>query len=377
MSEFLTPGVFVEETSFRSRSIEGVPTSTLGITGRTLDGNVAEPVLVTSLTDYERTFGGLSWPSGEPILLAQAVRAFFDNGGTRAYVTRIDDAGGVSVSALKAGLDALVPVDDIAIVACPDTVALSPDDQRLAVQNLLDHCQSSRYRFAVVDPPANASVTDVRAFRAQFDSKYGALYFPWVVRTDGGTTTTLPPSGFVAGIFARTDIERGVHKAPTSEVVNGISGLAFDVDLRTQDILNPEGIDVLRSFTGRGIRIWGARTLSTDPEWKYVNLRRLVAYLEHSIDKGTQWAVFEPNDEKLWAAIRRVIEDFLLTTWQSGALLGTTPEQAFFVRCDRTTMTQNDLDNGRLVCVVGVAPVKPAEFVIIRIGQWTADRKDS
>jgi uncharacterized protein len=185
----------------------------------------------------------------------------------------------------------------------------------------------------------------------------------------------LPPSGFIAGIYARNDINRAVYKAPANEVIN--SALSFErlLNKSQQDILNPEGINCLRFFEGRGFLVWGARLISSDPEWKYVNLRRYFAYLERSLDRGTQWAVFEPNGEALWANVRRTIEDFLLNEWQSGALLGDKPEKAYFVRCDRSTMTQNDLDNGRLICLIGLAPLKPAEFVVFRIGQWTADRK--
>jgi hypothetical protein len=183
----------------------------------------------------------------------------------------------------------------------------------------------------------------------------------------------LPPSGFVTGIYARSDIARGVFKAPANEVVRGLTKFEININKPRQDVLNPEGINALRFFEGRGNRVWGARTISSDPEWKYVNVRRLFIYLEHSIDKGTQWAVFEPNNERLWANIRSTIEDFLLVQWKQGALMGAKPEQAYFVRCDRTTMTQNDLDNGRLICLIGVAPTYPAEFVIFRIGQWTAD----
>jgi phage tail sheath protein FI len=190
-------------------------------------------------------------------------------------------------------------------------------------------------------------------------------------------TLQLPSSGFTAGIYARSDINRGVHKAPANEVVLGITKFMQNVTYARQAVLNPEGINALRFFPGRSNRVWGARTMSSDPEWKYVNVRRLFIYLEHSIDKSTQWAVFEPNNEALWANIRQAISDFLLVTWRSGALMGTKPEEAFFVRCDRTTMTQNDLDNGRLICLIGVAPTYPAEFVIFRIGQWTADAQQS
>jgi len=213
--------------------------------------------------------------------------------------------------------------------------------------------------------------------RAKYDSSYAAFYFPWVTILDpvSHKEINLPPSGFVTGIYARNDINRAVYKAPANEVVTLALGFETTSNKAQQDILNPLGINCFRSFEDRGLRLWGARTISSDPEWKYVNLRRYFAYLEHSIDKGTQWAVFEPNGDPLWANVRRTISDFLLNEWQNGALLGDKPEKAYFVRCDRSTMTQNDLDNGRLVCLIGVAPLRPAEFVIFRIGQWTADAK--
>jgi hypothetical protein len=186
----------------------------------------------------------------------------------------------------------------------------------------------------------------------------------------------LPPSGFICGIYARNDIERGVFKAPANEVVRGALRFERDVSFGEQEMLNPLGVNCLRFFPGRGYRVWGARTASSDPEWKYVNIRRYFNYLEASIDRGTQWAVFEPNGERLWANIRTTVSDFLYNEWVTGALLGTRPEEAFFVRCDRSTMTQNDLDNGRLVCLIGVAALKPAEFVIFRIGQKTADARE-
>jgi phage tail sheath protein FI len=250
------------------------------------------------------------------------------------------------------------------------------------VDALIGHCERLRYRMAIVDPPPDQSISGIRQFRSQFDSTYAALYYPWLeildpnARPDPGTPPPripLPPSGFVAGIYARSDIERGVHKAPANEVLLGLTRFQANVTFDRQAVLNPEGINALRFFEGRANRVWGARTMSSDPEWKYVNVRRLFIYLEHSIDKATQWAVFEPNNERLWASIRQTIEDFLRVVWRSGALMGTRAEEAFFVRCDRTTMSQNDLDNGRLICLIGVAPTYPAEFVIFRIGQWTAD----
>jgi phage tail sheath protein FI len=218
------------------------------------------------------------------------------------------------------------------------------------------------------------------------DSTYAAVYYPWIRIYDPliRDTRLVPPGGHVAGIIARTDIERGVHKAPANEVVRGIltrdlnsskKPVEFQVSKGQHDILNPQGINVIRDFRadGRSIRVWGARTTSSDPEWKYVNVRRLFLFVEESIDEGTQWVVFEPNHEPTWAAVRRNITNFLISVWRSGALMGLTQDEAFFVKCDRTTMTQDDIDNGRLICYIGIAPVKPAEFVIFRISQKTLE----
>jgi hypothetical protein len=275
------------------------------------------------------------------------------------------------------GLASLAENEDIAIVAAPGSAALATADERQAVANaLITHCETLRYRFAILAGPAAADQAEIREVRGKLDSKYAALYYPWlVVGAPGGARETLllSPEGAMAGVYARSDIERGVHKAPANETVRGVLRFSRNVVKGEQDVLNPEGINCLRFFEGRGYRVWGARTISSDPEWIYVNVRRLFIYLEHSIDRSTQWAVFEPNNEELWLKIRLTIEGFLYDEWRKGALLGARPEDAFFVRCDRTTMSQSDLDNGRLICLIGVAPTKPAEFVIFRIGQWTAD----
>jgi phage tail sheath protein FI len=278
------------------------------------------------------------------------------------------------------GLKQFESIEDISIVAGPGSTWKASDrsDDVAAITNLLiAHAEKMRYRIAVLDSHEGMKIGDVRKLKAKLDSKYAALYYPWVTVFDPVTRRplNLPPSGFVAGIYARNDTERAVYKAPANEVVRGAIGFETLINTAQQEVLNPEGINAFRFFEGRGNRLWGARTISSDPEWKYVNIRRYFAYLERSIDKGTQWAVFEPNGEALWANVRATIRDFLINEWASGALLGDKPEKAFFVRCDRSTMTQNDLDNGRLVCLIGVAPLKPAEFVIFRIGQWTADQK--
>ena len=243
---------------------------------------------------------------------------------------------------------------------------------------LIAHAQRMRYRIAVLDSGDEQDLTQVQALRAAFDSKHAALYYPWVRIFDPVTQQeiSLPPSGFVAGIYARNDITRAVYKAPANEVVTLALGFERTLNKAQQEVLNPKGINCFRYFEGRGNRLWGARTISSDPEWKYVNLRRYFAYLERSIDVGTQWAVFEPNGPALWANVRRTVSDFLFNEFTLGAYIGDKPETSYFVRCDRSTMTQNDIDNGRLVCLVGVAVVKPAEFVIFRIGQWTATAKN-
>jgi phage tail sheath protein FI len=295
------------------------------------------------------------------------------------------DADPDDITKKATGLKALAEVDDIAIVAMPDAADMDEEDKVfVATQYLIRHAEDCRYRIAVVDGPKNASLNRIRSFRGNFDSKYAALYHPWIEILDPngppapGVPTPhlfLPPSGFVAGIYARNDITRGVYKAPANEVVYGLTRFEMNINQGRNEVLNPEHINALRFFPGRGNRVWGARTLSSDPEWLYVNVRRLFIYLEHSIDKATQWAVFEPNGEALWRNITRTVSDFLEVQWRNGALMGSTPDEAFFVLCDRSTMTQNDLDNGRLICLIGVAPVKPAEFVIFRIGQWTAAAK--
>ena len=293
------------------------------------------------------------------------------------YEGRANPAAG-----FKTGLHQWEDVEDLSIVAAPGSTAKydSESDRRQVIDTLnllIRHAERMRYRIAALDSPPAQGLAEIQEFRARFDSKHAALYYPWVTVLDpvSQQKLNLPPSGFVVGIYARNDIERAVWKAPANEVVALAIGFEQMLNKSQQELLNPLGINCFRFFEGRGFRLWGARTISSDPEWKYVNLRRYFNYLERSIDRGTQWTVFEPNGETLWGNVRRTIEDFLLNEWQSGALLGDKPEKAFFVKCDRSTMNQNDLDQGRLICEIGVAPLRPAEFVIFRIGQWTADRK--
>jgi hypothetical protein len=300
--------------------------------------------------------------------------------GAEPEVGEYEGIGGEPTSKVKSGFKALEDIEEVSIVAAPGSTFnfQTRQPQALAIVNaLISHATRMKYRIAVVDSGDKQSIADVRDMRGKMDSTYAAFYFPWIKIVDPVTLDEIdiPPSGSVAGIYARNDINRGVYKAPANEVVETAVSLELIMNKAQQDILNPLGINCFRFFEGRGFRLWGARTTSSDPEWKYVNLRRYFAYLERSLDRGTQWAVFEPNGERLWANMRLTIADFLFNEWTNGALLGDRPEKAYFVKCDRSTMTQNDLDNGRLVCLVGVAPLRPAEYVIIRIGQFTADRK--
>jgi phage tail sheath protein FI len=314
-------------------------------------------------------------------------RYIFQLGETRPGVTSVAGADGDAPDATayagetdeingSTGFAALENIEDVSIVMAPAAASSGEVTHQGVVSEMQKHCAKMRYRVGIVDAREGMALSEVRDFASQFDDSRLALYYPWVVTTDPTRTRetiNLPPAGFMAGIYANTDVQRGVHKAPANEVVRGALRFAQDINRFQQELLNPNGINCLRSFPGRGHRVWGGRTLSSDPEWKYINVRRYFLFLERSIEKSTQWAVFEPNGEALWANIRTTIEDFLYNEWRNGHLLGESPKEAFFVRCDRSTMTQNDLDNGRLVCQIGVAPLRPAEFVIFRISQKTAD----
>ena len=359
MPEYTHPGVYIEEIARGPRPIEGVPTSTAAFLGETEKGPLT-PQLVNSYEDFQRAFGGV-FAAGK--FLPHAVNGFFENGGKRAYVCRVV---GNNFNEVLAALEALPA---ISLVYAPN----APADVAKAV---VAHCQKMRYRFAVIDCEAGQGVAaNPNPLASVAGSSYGAFYYPWIFTAEpgSGTRTLTPPGGHVLGIYARSDTERGVFKAPSNEVVLGALDVEFNVTEAIQDVLNPKGVNVIRKFPGRGIRVWGARTMAPDAELKYVNVRRLLIYLERSIEQGTQWAVFEPNDERLWGRVSDTIRQFLRAQWRDGALQGRTEEDAFFIKCDRSTMTQDDILNGRLICQVGVALVRPAEFVIFRIFQRTLE----
>jgi phage tail sheath protein FI len=281
----------------------------------------------------------------------------------------------------RSGVEGLEVMDDVTMLIVPDLMSKPPGgelnlDQVKAVQTaMIAHCERLGDRVAILDPPPNATPQEIKEWRmniAGYDSSYAALYYPWVQVDDPilNRPIFIPPSGHVAGIWARNDNTRGVHKAPANEVVLGATGLAYNTTKGEQDTLNPNGVNCIRAFPGRGIRVWGARTLSSNPSWRYINVRRLFNFVEKSIENGTQWVVFEPNDMMLWARVRRDVGAFLSTVWSSGALFGASPTQAFYVKCDEELNPSESRDLGRLIIEIGMSPVKPAEFVIFRISQW-------
>lgn len=326
--------------------------------------------------------GQLARPEAQTVTLAPPAQvpvpaAAPQPGGSAA----LEPARFIGDSADRTGFGGLEAFDEISMVAVPDLMGayqkgLIDAEQVKAVQlGLIAHCELMGDRMAILDPPPSLNARDVRKWRmetAGYDSRYAALYYPWIKSFDPATgqTRTVPPSGHMAGVWARNDSERGVHKAPANEIVRGAVDLELQITRGEQDLLNPIGVNCVRAFPGRGIRVWGARTLASDPAWRYLNVRRYFNYLEESILVGTQWVVFEPNDDSLWARIRRNISSFLVNEWRQGALFGQRAEDAFYVKCDAETNPPESVDLGRVVCEIGIAPVKPAEFVVFRLAQF-------
>lgn len=282
----------------------------------------------------------------------------------------------------RSGFAALEAVEEVTMLCVPDLMsayqqgAIDLDTVQAVQTAMIAHCELMGDRIAILDPPPGFNAQQIKEWRvdkARYDSMYATLYWPWIqtMNPATGRLSFIPPSGHVAGIWGRNDDTRGVHKAPANEVIRGVVDIEINITRNEHDLLNPEGINCIRAFPGRGIRVWGARTLSSDPAWRYLNVRRLFNYLEETILSGTNWVVFEPNDEALWAKIRRTISAFLVQEWRSGALFGSTPDEAFYVKCDSETNPSEGIDAGQVVCEIGVAPVKPAEFVIFRLAQFS------
>ncbi|MER5747011.1 phage tail sheath family protein [Streptomyces sp. NPDC002225] len=348
------------------------------VTTKRSKDNIATRVNATSeLIEVRETVRGAAPAKPEPqsVTLAPAVPAP-DGTGTLTPELYVGDPD------RRTGIGGLEAVEEITTVAAPDLMSayqrglLDLESVISVQQGIITHCELMGDRVAVLDAPPGLSPQQILAWRtgsANFDSKYATLYYPWirVADTASGRSRLVPPSGHVAGVWARNDESRGVHKAPANEVVRGAVALQTQLTKGEHDLLNPVGVNCIRSFPGRGIRVWGARTLASDPAWRYLNVRRLFNYLEESILTGTQWVVFEPNDDALWARIRRTVSAFLVNEWRKGALFGLTPEEAFFVKCDRETNPPESIDAGQVICEIGVAPVRPAEFVVFRLSQLT------
>ncbi|HYV47627.1 MAG TPA: phage tail sheath C-terminal domain-containing protein [Myxococcaceae bacterium] len=394
MPVHLTPGVYVEEISRGPKPIEMVGSSVCAFMGVTPDP-AAYPHRPKAINNWSQ-FVKLFAPGEKPksTRLAQAVYAFFNNGGSRCFVLNVGESGSIAgrvADGQRQGIAALEPVEEVALVAAPG-YADAP-----SYETLLGFCERTKRCFAILDcpeelesfealatvatadatPPAGRPATrtapgsgETPGYRGR-KSSYGAYYAPWVTYPDPFDTDVLiniPPSGAMAGIYARVDAERGVHKAPANEAVVGCSNLAYQITREDQGPLNQAGVNVIRHFPSEGTRVWGARTLD-DGEWRYINVRRLFIMVRESIVRHTNWVVFEPNDVTLWGSVKRDLSHFLTRLWRDGALMGRTPQEAFFVKCDHETNPPEVIDAGEVRVVVGIAPVKPAEFVIFQIGQ--------
>ena len=398
MGSLTTPGIYVQEVPAGPRPIEAVGTSTAAFVGaaQVEDAFPGQPQVVNNWSQYVTKFMPTNRLERQNNALSHGVYSFFENGGSFCYVV---NTGGDA--AIQPALDALRTYDDVAIVAAPGMTDVATHEA------VLTHCEQARDRVAILD--IRKDITDVNQLtevetaeagdaeggsgkrsgakaRAADDggpsagaarpraSDYGTAYWPWITVLDifDSTLVDIAPSGAMAGIWARVDGLRGVHKAPANEPVNGALGLSYRMTRDEQGILNSNGVNGIRVFAREGIRVWGARTLSADPEWRYVSVRRLFNMVEESIEEGTNWIAFEPNDRTLWKHVRRDVGAFLTRVWRDGALMGATPEEAFFVKCDEETNPPDVIDAGELVAVIGLAPVKPAEFIVFQISQSTA-----
>ena len=391
MPTYMTPGIYMEEISGGTRPIMAVGTSTAAFLGvaPAAGKHLNEPVAVSNWSQFVREFVEEDSPSTD---LARAVFGFFNNGGSRCYVLNVGKGNPIAGDERKrTGISALETVDEARIIAAPGYTDI------LSYEALISHCEKMKNRFAILDSPvqvdnldalkkvgtAGVSVgeedeeikksTSDHAFRPR-ETDCAAFYFPWITARDplsSGSIVKTPPSGHLAGVYARADATRGVHKAPANEPIRGALDLCYKVTREEQGELNAAGVNCIRFFPDSGIRVWGARTLAPEAsEWRYISVRRLFNMIEESIERGTSWTVFESNDPRTWKSIERDIRAFLTLVWRDGALKGATPEQAFFVKCDEETNPPEVIDAGRLVTEIGIAPVKPAEFIIFRIFQW-------
>ena len=405
---YASPGVYVEEANQRSRTIEAATTSVAAFVGisaeasrkeidpstgkrQVVESLLNQVILVTNWAHYVDFFGSFVANT----YLTDSIYNYFANGGGPCYVTSIyaiNEAGTAKRPYLNAidfigniqdrtGLKGLEVLDIINLIICPDTF-YGYDGSNEAVERvkliqmeMVAHCEQAHFRFALLDTPPGLNVQEAEAWREEilgFDTTHAALYYPWVEIPNlaGAGTKFIPPSGLIAGIYHRSDETYGVHKAPANEIMRGVVGLEVLVSQEEQGRLNPIGINCIRAFPGLGIRVWGARTLSRNSAWRYINVRRLFNMIGESLDLGLQWVVFEPNNRLLWAFIRRDVTVFLRRVWQSGALIGDSQDEAFYVKIDDEVNPPEIRELGQLIIEIGVAPVKPAEYIVLRLSQW-------
>jgi len=387
-SLYKSPGVHIESAGDRYIPLERVETGVTAFLGVTAQGPRQVPTRVGSFEQYEKVFGA------SDSYMTHALRGFFDNGGRTAYVLNVDSGtfdptpddfiGQQGVE--ERGLLALERIDDVDLVVAPDlmfqykrSVGFQEPEHVLAVQRaMVEHCEKMHERFCLLDALPGHDLKEALEWRSHFDSSHASFYFPWIkVRMGEEVLAPIPPSGHIAGMIARTDQVEGVHRAPANQALQGLVDVAQRVRKRERDHAFDRRVNTLIPFPGRGIRIWGARTLSSDPSFVQINVRRLFILVRKSVEKYAQWVVFEPNEPSLWKKMVRSIDVFLGDLWKEGALLGATRDQAYYVKCDEETNPPDARDVGQLTCEIGISPVKPAEFIVVRIHQWTRERTDA
>jgi phage tail sheath protein FI len=388
-SLYKSPGVHIESAGDRYIPLEKVETGVTAFLGVTAQGPRNEPTRVGSFEQYEKLFGS------DDSFMTAGIRGFFDNGGKTAYVCNIAPEGGLDPTpddyigqqgTEARGLQALERIEDVDLVVAPDlmgqykkSVGFQQPEHVLAVQRaIIEHCEKMHDRFALLDSMPGHTLQEAVEWRRHFDTSHAAFYFPWIkVRKGEEVLNPLPPSGHIAGSIAKQDAIEGVHRAPANLPIDGLVDVAQRIKKRERDYAFDHRINTLIAFPGRGIRIWGARTLASDQQFMQINVRRLFILIRKSVEKYAQWVVFEPNEPSLWKKIVRSVDVFMNDLWRQGALVGGVQDEAFYVKCDDETNPPEARDAGELVCEIGLSPVKPAEFIVVRIHQWTRERTDS
>jgi len=385
---YKSPGVHVESAGDRYIALEKVETGVTALLGVCAQGPRQEPVRIGSYSQYEKVFGG------DDGIMALSVRGFFDNGGRTAYIINVEPEGGLDATpddfigqqgVKSRGLRILENIDDVDLIAAPDlmnqykkSIGFPEPQHVLAVQRaIIEHCEKMHDRFALLDSLPDMSIDDALEWRGHFDTSHAAFYYPWVkVRVGNEIAPPVPATGFIAGLYARADLTEGVHRAPANIPIEGIVDVSRHLKKRERDHMFDHRVNTLNAFPARGLRIWGARTLSSDQSFKHINVRRLFILIRKSIEKYAQWVVFEPNEPSLWKRLTRSIDSFLNDMWTQGALVGGTKEEAYYVKCDEETNPPEARDVGQLLCEIGISPVRPAEYIIVRITQFTRERTD-